>query len=326
LLLTLLLAAPASSRQQPNATYRDIVASFRQTPNTAIEQMLALPMAAIDDGIAQALRPESAGGWPTRDLLAAAMLHSEPAAYFLTHDDRQAVDQLVRAQRLVTGGLARSESYRWFEREWYAAMFELLRNTPGRVIIDWPAEAQPFVWWEPYVDAVASERRTAENANFRISLDTVSAVPLLNRLRSELIKVLESNPLFLDAALHLGRIEMLLGRDDRAAQQFALAATATRPSTVCLAELFAGALRERRGQFAEAETNYRHALAAFPGAQSAPLALSQLLDRTGRNVEARAVIDRMLDRAAASEVAEPWSIYLLSGHVGLTFLRMEVSQ
>jgi len=322
--LTLMLAVPVSSRQQPAAPYQAIVATFQQAPGIAIDRMLALPAQAVDEGITQALRPEASGGWPVHDLLTAAMLHTEPAVYFIDHQDRRGVDQLSRAQRLVDGVLARSEAYRWFEREWYAEIAQRLRHRPARrLIIDWAMTPRSYPVWDSYLAAVGLEGQAGDTLDFSAG---VNVVPLLGGAQIQLTKVLERDPLFLDAALHLGRVEMLLGHDDRAAQSFARASGSTRPSTICLARLFAGALHERTGRFAEAEADYRRALAAFPASQSAPLSLAQLLYRTDRHVEAGEEIDRMLNRAAANELAEPWSIYMFPGHVGLAFLRAEIAQ
>jgi tetratricopeptide (TPR) repeat protein len=138
---------------------------------------------------------------------------------------------------------------------------------------------------------------------------------------------LEHEPAMLDAALHLGRVEMLMNHEEPAAALFARAAASTRPSTVYLAELFAGSIDERRGHFAEAETHYRRAAQVFSPGQASVLALAELLGRTGRAHESSLAIDGLLDRRTRGVVLEPWWTYDRRERVpDLRYLRADVSQ
>src|SRR6185436_4693998 len=122
-------------------------------------------------------------------------------------------------------------------------------------------------------------------------------------------EALRRSPHLLEAAVHLGRLEMVDDREDRASAAFTKAAASTRPSTVYLATLFAGAIAERRNAFDEAESHYRRALLVSPRSQAARLALAEVLGRTGRSVEARRVVDEQLQRAAVTPIVDPWWVY-----------------
>lgn len=101
--------------------------------------------------------------------------------------------------------------------------------------------------------------------------------------------VVRADPGFLGAWLHLGRVRMILSQDDGAISALTFASRAPERHVAYLARLFRGAVAERRQQFAEAEGHYREAVALFRWGQSGPLALAQLLGRTGREADARGV-------------------------------------
>jgi uncharacterized protein HemY len=96
-----------------------------------------------------------------------------------------------------------------------------------------------------------------------------------------------ADPTCLEAALHLGRVRLVERRDVEAQRWLRQAATARGVTVPYLASMFLGALAERQARFADAEQEYRAAFALFRWGQSAPLALSHLLMRTGRESEAR---------------------------------------
>jgi Flp pilus assembly protein TadD len=105
------------------------------------------------------------------------------------------------------------------------------------------------------------------------------------------------------AALHLGRIQMLRGRDEDARRMFLIAAgDESFRANRYLAHLFLGSIDERQHNTGGAEDHYRKALATLPGAQSARLALAALLARFGHLDEAR----RAIADAGPSVVYDPW--------------------
>ena len=118
------------------------------------------------------------------------------------------------------------------------------------------------------------------------------------------------DPRMLVGALHLGRIELLQGHDAAAVPLFERAAGASDRSVVYLANLFLGAMAEREGHLDDAERRYRAAEKIFEFGQTADLALTELLMRTGRGADASRVIDAMLKRREMGALFDPWWLYL----------------
>lgn len=251
---------------------------------------------------------------PRRDLLPAIVAHSEIARGLAANRTGQPLDHFARADRLMTALRTRTDKYRWFDREWSAAMADASGLFRARL------KPRMDLAWREYLDGVAFERDAGASGGSAMA----ALLPLLNPARSRFTGALARDPQLLEAALHLGRVEMLADRDERAAPLFLTAATSTRSSTAALARVFAGALAERRGRFAEAEVLYRQATAGFRSGHSAPLSLAQLLDRTARGAEARQTVDDMLDRIGRGYVADPWSVYFIPDRAGWALLRAEV--
>ncbi len=78
-------------------------------------------------------------------------------------------------------------------------------------------------------------------------------------------------------------------------------------SIAYLARLFLGSLKERDGHFDEAEALYRDAGRRVPYGQAAPLALAQLLSRTGRDAEARETLAENVLRRGSPVVEPMWA-------------------
>jgi hypothetical protein len=123
------------------------------------------------------------------------------------------------------------------------------------------------------------------------------AIPLLERGVADGFSV---------AAVHLGRIQMLRGRDAEA-RRLLVSAARDQTSRVnrYLANLLLGSLDEQDGAPLGTETYYRAAREALPHAQSARLALSAFLERAGRSAEARQVVGD----AGATPAYDPWWSY-----------------
>ena len=133
---------------------------------------------------------------------------------------------------------------------------------------------------------------------------------LLNDAAGWLREALERDDTMLMARLHLGRVETLRGneKDGLVHLERVLSAT-TDPATAYLAALFSGAAHERLRRPDAAEASYRQAIARFPAGQAAYVALSEVLQRSGKTAESRAVLQSLLD-AKAGSVREPWWWYL----------------
>jgi predicted Zn-dependent protease len=115
------------------------------------------------------------------------------------------------------------------------------------------------------------------------------------------------------AALHVGRIEMLLGRHREARTLLTRATERSRfPHTRYLARLFLGSMDELDGRPDAAERQYRAALQELPRAQSGRLALAALLARGGRTAEAGRVIADAAPADSRRSPVDPWWLYLPS--------------
>jgi len=104
--------------------------------------------------------------------------------------------------------------------------------------------------------------------------------------------------------VHLGRVLALRRDDDGAAAILARAAASEDDAIAYLAGVFTGGLRERQKQFDEAAAAYRGAIARFPLGHAAYVGLSEVLQRTGKGDESRAVLLSMLTESLG-ETREP---------------------
>ncbi len=73
----------------------------------------------------------------------------------------------------------------------------------------------------------------------------------------------------------------------------------------------AGGVLERSRQFDAAAKSYVDAVLSIPDGQSAYIALSKIMYRSGQKAEAGAVLDRMFARGITGNAADPWWIYPL---------------
>jgi tetratricopeptide (TPR) repeat protein len=130
-------------------------------------------------------------------------------------------------------------------------------------------------------------------------------------------RALSREPRLLEARLRRGRIEERRGKAREArADLEAVAREAKEPYLQSLARLFLGELEEQGGRLEAAVESYRAAEEAWPGFQSAGVALARALERQGRRDESARVIERDLERAGAPR-DDPWIGY----HLGLAWRR-----
>jgi hypothetical protein len=113
------------------------------------------------------------------------------------------------------------------------------------------------------------------------------------------------------ARLHLGRVETLRDKEKDGLAHLEQVFSATGDAGAAyLAALFSGAAHERLRRPDAAEASYRRAIERYPAGQAAYIALSEILQRTGRPVESRAVLHSLLETKAGS-VGEPLWWYLV---------------
>jgi tetratricopeptide (TPR) repeat protein len=310
LLCALLVLAPAS-RTQPRTPYRDLIERFRSGSNDAIEQLLQLSDADLDRGAADAASQQS--GWPLLSIDAAMLLHTEAAIDLATRADGRAAHHIRLATDLANAAV-RDHENSWFVFRWASildlesrqhlkvpafAATEHLRSAP------WYRDAKRVRDAAFFELTAATDLSGASRARDRAFLDVASLrtaeVAFENALRDSGILL---------AAVHLGRIAMLRGRDRQAREYFGSAMESHFPVTRYYAQLLLGSLEEREERFAEAEHLYRTALAGVPHSQSSGLALAALLERRGRSEDARTALAGVMADSADRRTFDPWWTYL----------------
>lgn len=313
-----ILGLPAVGAARADA-YRDAVQRYRVSPNDGVERMLALPDGARQAAIDRVLSDPTA--WPWEDVAAAAMMHTDAGLYFLSQK-QPGIPQLVDAERLLAGALATRPGHDAFVRRWFTTVQSIVDRLGDATSAKWFAQKykdrfrdipQRARALEAYHRGVFAEFDGCQKGEFlTITGLTESGGNLVQRYfvpaARELTSALALDPELLEAALHLGRVRMLEGRDVEATALFERAAASTSPSVSYLAALFRGAYAERASRWDEAERRYRDAIARFPSGQAAPLALAQLLDRRGRAADGAQVLAGMLARPAG-RLIDPWWVY-----------------
>ena len=330
--LALTLVAPSLQQTSSPLTYRQIVDRYRSAPNDGVERMLRMTEAArkeaIDNAVlgADALGADASGAdasdaWTWEELAGAAMMHTDAGIYFLTRKEPPGT-HLADAERLIARSVRVAPAQSAFARRWYTMTQGTLQRFGDEGAAksfathfrdrfrDTPQRAKALA---AYHDGVVAEYDGCRKGEFlTIAGVTESGGNMVQRYfvpaARHLNMALELDPDLLDAALHLGRIRMLEGRDADATQQFERAAQSTARPVAQLAHLFLGSLAERSSKWDEAEARYRRAIAVFPNAQSATLALAQLLDRRNRGAEAVQALAASVGRPGGAHF-DPWWFY-----------------
>lgn len=315
ILLPLSFAVDRPVTAQP-ADYRALVTLYREQGHADTAAILAMRHEAVSAAVGQAV--SGAAPWPWEDLRAAAMLHSETCVAAVDKSG-ECEFQVSQAERLLERTVALSPQQEDFAWRWYHVMPRLLSKL-GQKSLAKGIDTQAMDKWRSdrarvsFLQGLDLESRGSREALLQMSsgpnsYDRTGARASYFAQAAELFtRVLNYRPDLTVAALHLGRIRMLQGNSGEAAVHFRSARTDVDPSVRYLASLFLGTLEEREEHFDAAEKLYREALTYLPYGQSAPLALSELLSRTGREAEARRVLAARLMRVD-TEVLEPFWAY-----------------
>ncbi len=134
---------------------------------------------------------------------------------------------------------------------------------------------------------------------------------LLNDAARWLREALERDATLLEPRLHLGRVETLRGNEtDALVHLERVFSSTTDPAAAYLAALFSGAAHERLRRPDAAEASYRRAIERLPAGQAAYVALSEVLQRSGRSGESQAVLQTLVNAKPGSG-DEPWWWYLV---------------
>jgi Flp pilus assembly protein TadD len=300
-------------------SYRDLVEAYRRDPPSAVLQVVARPNADLDRQI-RAIEAATPGDrWSTEDLNAAALMHTE-ATLALIADKRDAavLDHAEFARRLIVLAALDPEDAP-FAYQWHSAFAQLLRDrhAPGTADLVQRQTSRlshirsAIAFQAALVTEVLGCERAAARPNSGYQFDTpVYWSGGLAQAAAGFESVLKDNPDLLLAAVHLGRLRMLGGRDGDAKALFQRAAAAHDRLTAYLAHLFLGVLAEREERFAEAEGHYRSSVAIVANAQSARLALASMLARIGKPASLADLLEPAVVPARDRYRFDPWWTYL----------------
>jgi hypothetical protein len=336
----MLLAALAGAQRSADLTrYHEAVDAYRA--GAAIDDPRVAPFTRTATVAAQAV--DAPTGWTAADFAGAAMLHTDVALRLVKAarpDDARA--HLDAATNLLRIAADREPARAAFARRWRSTVAGLLhafgaRDSASELRYDglpWLTDskkqlqaAKSFEW------GLASEIRAAVAGPLSGALPKktqpvpAEALAELRTAARDFESALAADPACGEALLHLGRIRLLDGRDADAERTLRAAAAADSVPVRYLATLWLGALAERQSRYADAEAQYRAASDVFPWGQSAPLALSHVLMRAGREADAREVLAAHFERTRG-RVVEPLRTYLSDPETdlgpALDLLRAEV--
>lgn len=307
----LLLGAQSAD---PLASYRQKIDAYRSGGDVA----------EIDPAIAATAVVTSSGLTPP-DLEAAAMLHTD-VCLRLVKGGRlaEARAHLDAAATLLRGAVLRDAAGADYARRWRDAVSGLLNAFNAKDLAK-DLDRAGREWWPESKATDEARKAFAEGLTHEIAAAVAGrlsgpppkravaiapeAVVPLHQAELDYAHALAADPLLTEAALHRGRVELLLWHEADAAAALRTATASVNPAVRYLAFMFLGAVEERAGRIDTAIEQYRHAQTAFRWGQSAPLALSHALMRAGRDGDARDVLTGHFT-AARGRACDPLWTYL----------------
>jgi tetratricopeptide (TPR) repeat protein len=211
-----------------------------------------------------------------------------------------------------------------FARRWRDTVSGLL-EAYGAADLAKDLDTRGHEWWPQSKDAAAASTAFAQGLTREIQGAVAGrlsgppptrqfaippdAIGLLRHAAEDYAAALASDQTNTQAALHLGRVLLLLGHDNEAVSHLRAASSSANPAVRYLALLFTGALDERAGRLDAAIDAYQRARDVFKWGQSAPLALSHALMRLGHDAQAReALVDHFEN--TRGRVCDPLWTYL----------------
>ena len=312
--------------------YRAMIESYRDARLEAVHELAGWSTSRV-----QAVAAHCAED----SLFAGTMLHTDVAIDLLAAGKAaQAFVHVNVAGRLLDDALAREPEQARFAQRWYVVVEGYLRALDAPALADdmrermkhrefgLPAAQAAFErGWQAELAGARAGSMSPSQVSSRIrGLDPAAARHFETAAR-EYEKAVKFDSSFLEASLRLGRVRVMLRQLDAAIDPLERASRAPERHVAYLALLYRGAVAERREQFAAAEEYYRKANAVFRWGMSGPVALAQLLSRTGREADAREVLTEHLARTAGRIVDPLWTCLVKPGdHLRSTLdaLRSEV--
>jgi tetratricopeptide (TPR) repeat protein len=316
--------------------YHALVDGYRSGDDDTVRTILEWDVKRLDDVITIAqTTADPLAPWPDERFKAAAMLHTDTAVSMLNSDRPGFAIHLDMASRLLAKAGPRLQP---FARLWYSIVARVLRDQArlidAEVLLERGRQRLPGDGLVLYESGVFQEEmatftalgrespgpsgRGVHQGSSRIGSATATGTNIyavewrrtLEKAATWLEASIKADPTLSLPPLHLGRVEMLLDRDGRALKRLqGISVSPADRSSGYLADLFIGALHERRGRYDQAQRAYGQAIARLPANQSGYLALSGLLQRLGRGDESRAVATRVL-LEPKRDTFEPWWWYL----------------
>ena len=317
--LAIVAALGGGRGQSTPLDYRTLVEAYRSGDSAPVDRVTAVEARAVRSWVQRAVSDDS-GVWDAEALRAAAILHTE-AWHGSVSSGRLETGalHLDAATRLMTRVRSEAPRYAEYIDRWRTAVAGLLRPLANAGLADeFAARTTPLfpiaqprrLAMESFAKGVEAERRGSEQG-VSARIGSYAGQPHQGWWAAAVAAyedALDKDPSYRPPALHLGRVRMLQGRRAEAARHFERAADADDPRVRYLAQLFLGSLAERDGRYADAERAYVGAIGIYPSGQAGPLALSQILSRTGREAEARQAIAYLVTRTGA--ITEPLWTYL----------------
>lgn len=304
--------------------YHSLVATYcagnDDTPTEVLtydEKRLSEIVGAIDSTI-DPNRP-----WGDDFLRCGALLQTAVALKFVEDGaDRQTLFYVQLAERQL--GKA-SDALHPFASRWYYAMARLFRSRyqldMAEQVLEWGRTYLPGNALILYDSGTLAEMRAMQWQSASAALRTVRSLtdtePLdriskdrRNRVQNAhdwLRQSVNTGPTEL-SRLHLGRVLMMRKEDEEALRVLnALRNETTDRAIAYLALIFGGALHERSRRLDDAARAYQQAIECFPEANTAYVALSEVLQSLQRPEQARSVLRDLLK--TADNRREPWSWY-----------------
>jgi hypothetical protein len=315
--------------------YHALVDAYRKDGAPQVEQLLAVSRQEADRAVTAAL--SSSSGWPWEDIRAAAMLHTEAGLRGQKNkDSRGAEFHVTLAQKLLDRVVELSRPQKDYAIRWYDVVPRMLRTLGGGGLgtrlqaygeSKWgrdPARAS-YTRGLGFEATAAREGVIPEPGETSLFSGSTRSKRTWyrrrKRSRTRSSRTLSSTaPRCISAASGCCRGSATRQRCSSASRW-----TTWIQQWRTLRRYFSDPLRSGNERFDAAEKLYSDALRRIPWGQSAPLALSELLSRTGRGREAREVL---AGRFKLAGIVEPLWGYAANPaeELGTRFdlLRMEV--
>lgn len=320
-------AVAAQDRESTAQRYRSLIDLYRSGwTDKAVDRLLAADQDAVLALVEGYVKRGAIGVGrdPTLDAAfyrAASMLHAE-AAFRCWEDglDKRASAHFGLARGLVDASEGASVGPHPFRRRWYLATALLVtRELPPEAAAEQFAQAIKRVPDDVPILTAAGwfSHRLADLPAAR-GWDLRMAQRVRRRRHDEALRYLTAalavEPRSTEASLRLAHLESDMGRDEQAGGRLAalLARDDLDRATAYVGRLVLGRLQERKGDARGAERRYREAMRLDPLAQSARVALGQLLHAAGDSAQAADVVEPMLTAREDRERNDPWSDYRLA--------------